>query len=209
MTMIRHAALLIVAAALTSPAWGGKYNDKVSVGDRAPAWKNLPGVDGEKHSLSDLADKDVVVVVFTCNSCPYAADYEARLIEFARDYTGDDQEVALVAINVNRVPEDRFPQMQERAKEKGLNFPYLYDETQQIARDYGAKWTPEFFVLDKERKIVYMGAFDDNAKAAEVKSPYVEPAVTAALAGNAFDPAETPAVGCAVRYVVERKKKKK
>ena len=124
----------------------------------APAWIDLPGTDGKKHSLADLKDKPVVVVVFTCNSCPVGRTYEDRIIEFAKKHAAPDSKVALVAINVNTIEEDRLPKMQERAKEKGFPFLYLFDESQRIARDFGAMYTPEFFVIDKDRKIAYMGA---------------------------------------------------
>src|SRR5205085_8393876 len=117
-------------------------------------------IEGKKHALADLTDKDVVVVVFTCNSCPVAEGYEERIIAFDKKYCGPNGKVALVAINVNVIAEDRLPRMQERAKEKGFRFPYLHDATQKIAKDNGAVYTPEFFVLDKQRKIAFMGAMD-------------------------------------------------
>src|SRR5450755_2743267 len=113
----------------------GEYNKKLSLGDPAPAWKELPGADGKTHSLSDLKDKDVIVVVFTCNSCPIANDYEARIIAFAKTHASSDSKVALVAINVNTIPDDRLDKMKTRAEKKKYNFPYLYDETQKIAKD--------------------------------------------------------------------------
>ena len=207
--MLRSAAVLLLVGSLVAAAQAGKFNPKLSLGDTAPEWKDLPGVDGRQHSLADLADKEVVVVVFTCNSCPYAVDYEDRLIAFAEQHTGPRSKVAVVAINVNTVEEDKFPQMQARAEEKGFDFPYLYDESQKIAKAYGANYTPEFFVLNKARKIVYMGAFDDNSDMDQVKTKYVEPAVAATLSGAKIEIAETAAVGCAVRYVSERRKKKK
>lgn len=185
----------------------GEFNPVLSIGDEAPAWKDLPGVDGKRHSLADLKDEQVVVVVFTCNSCPYAVDYEDRLVAFAKRHGGKDSRVALVAINVNKVEADSLPKMKERAAEKGFTFPYLYDESQKIARDYGATYTPEFFVLDAKRKIVYMGAMDDDADPAEAEVNYVERAVAAALAGQRPEVEETVAIGCRVRY--ERKRRRR
>src|SRR5690606_36217407 len=99
-----HGLVLLVGIFAVVPlASAGKYNQKLKIGDRAPEWKELPGVDGQKHSLSDLTNKEIVVVAFTCNSCPYAVDYEDRLIEFAREHSGPASRVALVAINVNRI----------------------------------------------------------------------------------------------------------
>src|SRR6476660_4487014 len=114
---------LLLAGGLARTSDAGTYNDVLSVGDPAPAWRDLPGVDGKKHSLADLQDRDVVVVVFMCNSCPAAQDYEDRLLAFAKQYTaGPGSKVALVAINVNTVPEDRLPKMKERADERGFTF---------------------------------------------------------------------------------------
>jgi peroxiredoxin len=182
----------------------GVYNKVLSIGDPAPAWTELPGVDGKAHSLADLKDKDVVVVVFTCNSCPVAEAYEDRIIAFNKKHCGADKKVALVAINVNVIPEDRLPRMRERAKERGFAFPYLHDPTQKIAKDYGAVYTPEFFVLNKERKIVYMGAMDDRSLEKDVKENFLEPAVAAALKGEKAKVAETLGRGCLIRYVRKR-----
>ena len=181
-------------------------NSALNLGDPAPAWKNLPGVDGKKHSLADLKDKQVVIVVFTCNSCPIASDYEDRIIAFAKDSAGADKPTTIVAINVNTVEEDRLPQMKERAQSKNFPYPYLYDETQKIAKDFGAMYTPEFFVLDKDRKIAYMGAFDDNNEPTKVKRHLVDEAVEAVLSGHKPAKGETVAAGCLIRYERVRRK---
>ena len=110
-------SLLFVGVFAVASAHAGQFNEKLNIGDTAPMWKDLPGVDGKKHSLVDLKDKKVVVVVFTCNSCPVAADYEERVIAAAKKYA--EQGVAFVAINVNRIEDDQLPKMKERAKEKG------------------------------------------------------------------------------------------
>ena len=198
--------LLALLAASAVPATAGQFNGVLNLGDPAPAWTNLAGVDGKKHSLADLKDKQIVVVVFTCNSCPVASDYEDRIIAFAKTYAGPDKPTAVVAINVNTVEEDRLPQMKERARSKGFPYPYLFDPTQKIAKAYGAVFTPEFFVLDKERKIAYMGGFDDNDESTRVKRRFVEPAVQAVLAGKKPSPGETVARGCLIRYDRRRRK---
>ena len=163
----------------------------------------MPGTDGQRHALADLADKKVVVVVFTCNSCPVARDYEERTIDLAKR-RGDD--VAVVAINVNRGAEDSLAKMQERAKEKQFPFPYLFDESQQIGREYGASATPHYFVLSTDRKIVYMGAMDDASEPEAVKVKFVDRAIDATLAGMAPTTAETFARGCGIRYARQRNK---
>lgn len=199
--MLRLGMLVFIGLA-ASLAAAGEYNPVLDIGDVGPAWKNLPGVDGKQHSLADVQDKKVVVVVFTCNSCPVARDYEQRLITFANRHADD---VAVVAINVNRIADDSLPKMKERAEAEKFPFPYLFDETQQIAKDYGATFTPEFFVLGPDRKIAYMGGMDDNSNAAEVKVNYLEPAVEAVLAGKTPETAEAVARGCRIRYARERR----
>jgi peroxiredoxin len=190
--------LRIVLAFVVLPAvsLAGEFNKTLSVGDPAPIWKDLPGTDGKKHALADHADK-VVVLAFTCNSCPVAEAYEDRIIAFAKKYK---DKVAVVAVNVNTVPDDRLEPMKKRAMAKKFPFPYLYDETQKIARDYGATYTPEFFVLTKDRKVAYMGAMDDKTKADEVKEKYLEAGVDAVLKGEKPAKGETVAHGCLIRF---------
>jgi peroxiredoxin len=186
-------------------AVGGEFNSKLTIGDAAPRWADLPGVDGKKHSFDEFKDRELVVVAFTCNSCPVAVNYEDRLIAFARKYAGPEGKVGFVAINVNTIPEDRLDKMAERAKERKFPFIYLYDETQKIAREYGATTTPEVFLLNKERKVVYMGAMDDRIQEAEVKVRHLEAAVEATLKGEKPSTTETLPRGCRIRY--ERRKR--
>ena len=200
--MFRLLSLLVVVCC-SGALLAGEHNPKLNIGDAAPVWSKLPGTDGKQHSLDDLKDKKLVVVVFTCNSCPVAVDYEDRIIEFAKKHAED---VGVVAINVNRVEADSMEKMTERAKEKGFPYPYLFDESQQIAKDYGAGGTPEFFVLSPERKVIYMGAMDDSADVKAKKVDYLEPAVQAALAGKKPEVTETYANGCRIRYVRKRGK---
>jgi peroxiredoxin len=201
---MRRLWIAAVLAISTVAGSAGEFNSVLNLGSPAPAWTDLPGVDGKKHSLSDWRDKEVVVVVFTCNSCPAAEAYEERIKEFVRKYASPQSKVALVAINVNRIPEDRLDKMIERATERQFNFPYLYDESQRIGKAYGATYTPEFFVLDKERRVVYMGAMDDRSPPAKPSRNYLEEAVKAALAGQKPAIGETLARGCKVRYVRTR-----
>lgn len=197
--MSRIAMLGIAALVFCAPVAAGEFNKKVNIGDAAPTFKELPAADGKSYSLDDFKDKDVLVVAVTCNHCPVAVAYEDRLIDFAKKYaTGDDAKVALIAVNVNNMEADRLPKMKERASEKGFNFPYLYDESQELGRALGAAVTPEFFVFDKDRKIVYMGAMDDNQS--KPTKNYLAEAVDAALKGDAVPSAETRARGCGVRY---------
>jgi peroxiredoxin len=179
-----------------SSAWSGKYNETLNIGDPAPSWKQLPGVDGQPHSLSDLADKEVVVLVFTCNDCPVAVAYEERIKAFTKKYI--DRSVAVVALCVNRNADNELSEMKARAEQQGFNFLYLRDDSQKIGHAYGATVTPEFFVLDKKRKVVYMGSMDDKVKQPKVN--YLEPAVEAALRGEKPAMVETVGFGCAIKY---------
>jgi peroxiredoxin len=192
----------LVLAFVPAATFAGEFNPTLSIGDAAPAWSHLPGVEGKRHSLSDLKDKRLVVVVFTCKSCPVAVDYEDRISDLARRHAPD---LAVVAICVSQAEEDSFDNLKNAAKEKKFPFPVLSDPSQKIGRDYGASGTPEFFLLSPERKVIYMGAMDDNSNSADVKEHYLEAAVEAALAGKAPAIQETYAHGCRIRYARQRK----
>lgn len=181
-----------------STALAGKYNDALSIGDTAPEWSGLVGTDDQAHALSDVSDAKAVVVVFTCNHCPIAQAYEERLVEFAKEYQPEG--VAVVAINVNNIEADKLPAMKERAAEKGFVFPYLYDPSQKVGRAYGATVTPHVFVLDGDRKVVYMGAFDDSRRETRVEEHFLKDAVDAVLAGKKPSVQETRQFGCSIKY---------
>jgi peroxiredoxin len=204
--MFRHVPLAAfgLVLAIAAPAVAGKFNKALSVGDTAPQWTDLAGTDGKKHSSADLKGKDAVVVVFTCNTCPVAEGYEDRIIEFAKKHAGPDAKVGLVAINVNTIPGDRLPAMTLRATKKKFPFPYLYDPTQEIARKFGANYTPEFFVLDKDWKVVYLGSMDDKSPPGDASVNYLEQAVQAALAGKPAATSETLARGCRIRFEAKK-----
>ena len=195
----------VITALLIPVARAGEYNLKLSVGDPAPAWENLSGTDGKQHSLSDFKDKEAVVLAFTCLSCPYAIEYEERFNNLAKQLGGPDGKVGFVAVCVNRIPADRLDKLTERVNSQKLAFPIMYDESQKIANDYGAICTPEFYVLNKERKITYIGALDDSTDATKVQKRFVEEGLVAALKGELPLVKETLARGCKIRYVRERK----
>jgi len=183
-------------------AQAGKFNKALSVGDAAPAWEGLPGVDGKTNALADLKDAKAVVVIFSCNHCPVAQAYEERIQQLTKDFK--DRGVKLVAISVSRFPQDDFAKMHAHAKERSFNFPYLQDLSQETGRRYGATNTPQVFVLNAEKKIVYMGAFDDAWDAPdEVKEPYTRLAVEAVLAGKTPEVQETRQVGCTIEYAAK------
>lgn len=175
------------------------------IGDAAPAWSQLIGTDGKPHSLQDLSDSEAIVVVFTCNTCPYSIDYEDRLIALQKKFHDDGAVVPVVAINSNSIPADSLSQMQKRAQEKRFNFLYLKDSDQSVARAYGAIYTPEFYVLNRERKIVYRGALDNSTDADQATINYVARAVTAAREGSTPEVPKTGARGCAIRYKRQRR----
>lgn len=191
--------------ALSATAVAGEFNEVLNIGDAAPSWSNLPGTDGKSHSLADYKEKAAVVLIFTCASCPTAVDYEDRLNELAKRFGGANGQVAFVAVCVNRVKGDLLVDLTERAKQRLFAFDYLHDESQKIAKDYGAVFTPEFYVLGRDRKLVYMGAFDDKTDAALVQQRHVEAAITAVLKNEPPAVKETAPRGCRVRYARERK----
>jgi len=202
MNRLLTAALLLVLVA--APAQAGKFNKKMNIGDKLPAFTELPGTDDNKYGADNFKDKDVLVVVVTCNHCPVAVAYEDRIIAFTKKHAGKDSKVGIVAINVNTIEQDRLDKMKERAKDKGFNFTYCYDESQKTGRSLGASVTPEFFVFDKERRLVYTGAMDDNMKADQVEKHYLNDAVDAALKGETPKTATSARKGCGIQY--DRKK---
>lgn len=165
---------------------------KLAIGDAAPDFK-AGAIDGTEVNLESYKDADVIVVVFTCNGCPVAQAYEPRLIELAEKYK--DQKVQVVAIN-NHGGED-IDAMKERAKEKGINYAYVYDGSGKSAEDYGAKVTPHCFVIDKDRKVVYQGGFDDDTK--NPTKHFVADAIDATLHGKEIPVSTTKAFGCSIK----------
>ncbi len=196
---------IVLLVLFAAPALAGEFNPTLSIGDKGPSWEKLPGVDGKPHSFADLKDREVVVVFFTCNSCEYAQDYEDRIVAISSKYAGKESKVGFVGINVNLIEADSLPKMKEKAEAKKFPFPYLFDETQKIAKDYGASSTPEFFVLNKDRQVVYMGSLDDNPDAKKAKINYVQLAIDAALAGKEPEKKETVPIGCFIRWKRMRK----
>ncbi len=176
-------------------------SSRLAIGALAPDFK-LPAVDGSSCSLSDFHDKKILVILFTCNHCPYVQAYEQRLIAIQNDFSS--QGVALVTINSNETrnhPEDNFPNMVARAKEEAFNFPYLRDETQEVADAYGAHYTPEVFLLDEERRLRFTGRIDDNwQNADQARSHDLRDAIEALLSGNQVKQAETSAIGCTIKW---------
>ncbi len=180
------------------PVPRSKFNRELAGGDPAPAFEGLLGIDGRRHSLSDYGDAPVLVLVFMRNLCPTTHQYEPRLRNFAKEFA--DDKVQVVAISVSRNPAEGLDRMAARAKDKQYVWPCLLDDSQFTGRQYGATVTPQFFVLDRNRKIAYMGAFDDDLKGTAVKRQYVAEAVRNLLAGKPVDPVDTLAKGCEIEY---------
>ncbi len=195
---------LILGASAFRPATDGGYK----VGDKAMDFK-LKNVDGKLVSLADNPAAKGYLVVFTCNHCPFSQAYEARIIALHQKYAPLGYPV--VAINPNdpvAAPDDSFEEMQQRAKDKGYPFPYLLDDTQTVARTYGATRTPHVYILTRASaeanagfKVAYIGAIDNNTEDATAATErYVETALTQLIAGKPATPGMTKAVGCTIKW---------
>ena len=170
------------------------------VGDKASDF-NLKGVDDKMHSLAAIKDAKGYIVTFTCNHCPFAVMYEDRLIALQSEFGPKGYQV--VAINPNDPavnPEDSFDNMKVRAKEKGFNFPYLFDDGQTVYPKYGATKTPHVFLLDDEFTVKYIGAIDDSPRDEEaVEVRYLANAIDALEMDKDPDPSFTKAIGCSIK----------
>jgi thiol-disulfide isomerase/thioredoxin len=198
--MRKMVVTLAALALMASPAFAGKFNKVVSVGDKAPTFAGIPAVEGSQDTsltLSDLKD-DVVVLVFLANHCPVVVAYDDRVIDFTNDYK--NKGVKVVAVAVQNIDEDRLPAIKNKVNKSGLPYVYGYDESQAIGKAYGATNTPQFFVLDKTRTIRYMGAMDDSQNPKNVTKTYLRDAVDALLAGKSIEVDETQPKGCGVVY---------
>jgi peroxiredoxin len=173
----------------------------LQLGQSAPDF-NLPGVDGKNYSLASFKDAKVLIVVFSCNHCPYVVGSEDRMIRFYADYA--PKGVAMVAINSNETenhPTDSFEHMKTHAAEKGLKFPYVRDDSQDIAKAYGALRTPHYYVFDADRKLRYTGRMDDNPRTPGAeKTRELRDAVDAVLAGKKPPVEITNPIGCNVKW---------
>lgn len=195
--MIHFLASIAMTAALLINGPGHGYH----VGDKAEDFK-LKNVDGKMVSLSDIPKAKGYIVVFTCNTCPYAKAYEQRIIDLHNKYASKGYSVVAINPNDKEVkPDDSYENMQILAKEKKYPFVYLYDETQEVAKRFGATRTPQVYLLDAEKTVRYIGAIDDNSEdAAAVQAKYVEDAIEAMGAGNPIATPETKAIGCSIKW---------
>jgi len=172
------------------------------VGDVAALF-NLINVDDTMVSLEGYAKKGAIVI-FTCNHCPYVKAYEDRIIALHSKFKDTYPVITISSNDPESFPDDSFEKMKVRAKEKGFEFPYLFDETQEIAKLYGALKTPHVYLLNKEKDafvIKYIGAIDDNTyDASQVKEKYLESAVSSLINGEEIKNKETKAIGCSIKW---------
>ncbi len=173
----------------------------LELGRKAPDF-HLPGVDGKTYSLADFADAPILIVVFSCNHCPYVVGSEERTRKLGADYA--PRGVRIIAINSNETenhPTDSFEHMKTCAREKKLNFPYVRDESQEVALAYGALRTPHFYVFDRQRCLRYTGRMDDNPRNPGQETTHeLRDALDAILAGKEPPVALTNPIGCNVKW---------
>ncbi|MFZ5805294.1 MAG: thioredoxin family protein [Acidobacteriota bacterium] len=191
-------AVLLVAMAL-GPAWALKPGDSLP---ESVANVKMKGVDGKEVTLKELMGPKGLLVIFSCNHCPWVKAWQARMVALGNEYS--QKGVGVVAVNSNDVtayPDDDMEHMIAQAKEHGYRFPYVMDTTSDVARAFGATRTPEAFLFDAQGKLVYHGAIDDNAeKPQEVKKTYLADALAAVVAGKPVPVAETKALGCSIKF---------
>jgi len=163
---------------------------------------NLPGVDGKNHTLDDFLETNILVIIFMCNHCPYVKAVLQRLIDLQNQFS--DGSVQLVGINSNdaeKYPDDSMENMKKVAEEKNIPFPYLFDETQDIARKYDAVCTPDIYVYGEDRKLLYRGRIDDNWENPEkVTKRDLQNAIENILSYQEVDGNQISSMGCSIKW---------
>jgi thiol-disulfide isomerase/thioredoxin len=183
------------------------YSEMVPLGTEAPPF-DLPAANpevddrrGATRSLDDYADSEAVVVVFMCNHCPYVIAVEDRLIAVARDYAGRGvQLIGICSNDAERYPDDSFEAMAGRARLKGYPFPYLHDESQEVARAYDAACTPDLYVFDRERRLAYRGRLDDGRPGQEPTTTDLRDALDELLQNGSVSGEQLPSMGCNIKW---------
>jgi len=175
--------------------------NNLKIGSSAPDF-NLPGIDGKEYSLNSFADKNALIIIFSCNHCPYVQAYEERMKQIQEDY--QQKGVTVIAINSNEdvnYQDDSFENMKKRADEQNFNFLYLRDDDQSVARAYDATHTPEIFLFDEDRKLAFHGKIDDNWQEPEkVQNHYLRNALDELLEGKEISVPETFTIGCTIKW---------
>lgn len=199
---MKAGTFLIAAMALTMGT-GGVEAGALAIGDKMPATDvEMQNVDGRMLTLGGIAGEKGTLVIFSCNHCPFVQAWQARMVAIGND--GQAKGVGVVLVNANdpvAFPADDLEHMKTQAETAGYKFPYLVDATSDVARAFGADRTPDVFLFDAERRLVYRGAVDDNTyKPEEVKQHYLRDAVAALLAGQPVPTPETRSVGCSIKF---------
>lgn len=195
----------LIALLLTVALMSARYvSDGYKVGDMVQDFK-LKNVDGKTISLADNKDAKGYIIAFTCNTCPVAKSYESRIMSLNDQFASKGYPVVAIQSNdAQRSPGDSYNAMQQRAKSKNYAFPYLYDDTQTVARAFGATNTPHMFVVKRDGnqyKVAYIGAIDNNQyDAAAADKKYVETAVNELLTGKSVTTPSARAVGCGIKW---------
>ncbi len=200
-SVVALGAILLATLVVIQPGFTG--DSGVMLGSPAPmADVKMKGVDGKSVSVADVQGEQGTLVVFSCNACPWVKAWEDRIAELGNTYK--KKGVGVLVINSNdpaKNAEDGYDVMQTRALEKGFRFPYVVDESSDVARAFGATRTPEAFLFDADGKLVYHGAIDDNAKEPDmVKEKYLRDALEAVVNGHEVPVAETKALGCGIKF---------
>jgi hypothetical protein len=197
--------IAIVSGAGAGAAGAGESTGGLALGSKVPAAvakTKMKSVDGKMVSIADVTGKAGTLVIFTCNHCPFAKDWEQRIVELANTYAGKGVGVMLVNANDPTThAEDGFDEMQAHAKSRGMKIPYVVDDTSGVARAFGASVTPEAFLFDKGGKLAYHGTIDDNRKEPDkVKARYLKDALDAVVTGKAPAVPETKGLGCSIKF---------
>ena len=175
----------------------------LEIGDKMPKVKDkMKNVDGKMLTLKEVAGEKGTLIIFSCRHCPFVQAWQDRMVEIGNKYM--KKGIGVVFINSNdpqKYARDSFESMQEQAKENNYRFPYVMDSTSNVARAFGASRTPEAFLFNADKELVYHGAIDDNIRnPAEVKKPYLRNALDALLAGEKIPTPETRSIGCSINF---------
>ncbi|HMF40370.1 MAG TPA: thioredoxin family protein [Polyangia bacterium] len=205
MKLASMVSAIAIATGVAAVGWAGESTGGLALGSKVPAAvakTKMKNVDGKMLSLADVTGKAGTLVVFTCNHCPFAKDWEQRIVELGNAYAGKG--IGVVLVNANdptQHADDGFEEMQAHAKSRGMKIPYVVDETSAVARAFGASITPEAFLFDKTGKLAYHGTIDDNRKEPDkVKARYLKDALDAVVAGKAPAVSETKGLGCGIKF---------
>lgn len=209
-SLISITTAIIVSAVLIAFIPKGEVKETLSVGAKAPmADAKMEGIDDKKVSLKDLNQENGLLVIFSCNTCPFVVGsgdkegWEGRYNGIAADCKS--KKVGMMLINSNEAKRDKgdnLDDMKSRAKEMGYTMAYVLDKNSELANAFGATTTPHVFLFDKDLKLVYRGKIDENVNSAsDVKEPYLNNALQNLVEGKAIDPQETKSLGCSIKRV--------